>query len=161
MEPRTQTGRRICRTGWDKNMTAKFFIITAAALACLVIISAGFAIEGFKKAGATQARLDEAVRTAAEAKDLLIACEKRIRDAEARCAKIREIESQTVRDMEKKRDEFNQGFDLIRSEVGSLDSSLLDDDVRQCALEAYRAAVCTGTDANNPSMPGTGSSGTP
>lgn len=27
-------------------MTAKFFIITAAVLACLVIISAGLAIEG-------------------------------------------------------------------------------------------------------------------
>lgn len=39
-------------------MTAKFFIITAAVLACLVLISAGLAIEGFKKAKATQAKLE-------------------------------------------------------------------------------------------------------
>lgn len=142
-------------------MTTKFFIITAAVMACVTIVSCGLAIEGFKKAGATQARLDEAVQTAAEAKDLLVACEKRIRDAEARCAKAREIEAQTVRDMEEKRDEFNQNFDAIRAEAGSLDSGLLDDGVRQCAIDAYRAAVCTGTDANNTPMPGTDGTGTP
>lgn len=142
-------------------MTAKFFIITAAVMACVTILSAGFAIEGFKKAGATQARLDEAVRTAAEAKDLLVACEKRIRDTEARCAKAREIEAQTVREMEKKRDEFNQNFDIIRTEAGSLDSGILDDGVRQCALDAYRAAVCANPDANHSPMPGTSGAGAP
>lgn len=142
-------------------MTTKFFIITAAAMACVTIISAGFAIEGFKKAGATQTRLDEAVQTAAEAKDLLVACEKRIRDTEARCAKAREIEAQTVREMEKKRDEFNQNFDIIRSKAGSLDSGLLDDGVRQCALDAYRAAVCADTDADYSPLPGTDGTGTP
>lgn len=140
-------------------MTAKFFIITGAVMACVTIISAGFAIEGFKKAGATQARLDEAVRTAAEAKDLLVACEKRIRDTEARCAKAREIEAQTVREMERKRDEFNQNFDTIRADAGSIDSGLLDDGVRQCALDAYRAAVCA--DADHSPMPGTDSASTP
>ena len=142
-------------------MTAKFFIITAAGMACGTIISAGLAIEGFKKAGAIQARLDEAVQTAAEAKDLLVACEKRIRDTEARCAKARVIEAQTVRDMEKKRDEFNQGFNIIRSEAGSLDSGLLDDGVRQCALDAYRAAVCADSDADRSPLPAADGTGTP
>lgn len=142
-------------------MTAKFFIITAAVMACVTIISAGFAIEGFKKARTTQARLDEAVQTAAEAKDMLVACEKRIRDTEARCAKAREIEAQTVRDMEKKRDEFNQGFDIIRAEAGSLDSGFLDDGVRQCALDAYRAAVCADPGADSPQMPAADGTGTP
>lgn len=142
-------------------MTTKFFIITAAVLACVAILSAGFAIEGFKKSGSMQARVDEAVRTAAEAKDLLVACEKRIRDTEARCAKVREIEAQTVRDMEKKRDEFNQGFDIIRAEAGGLDSGLLDDGVRQCAIDAYRAAVCTDSDANRSPLPAADGTGTP
>jgi len=142
-------------------MTAKFFIITAAVMACVTIISAGLAISGFKKAGATQERLDEAIRTAAEAKDLLVACEKRIRDTEARCAKAREIEAQTVRDMEEKRDAFNQNFDVIRTEAGSIDSGLLDDGVRQCALDAYRAAVCADTNADRSPMPGTSGTGTP
>lgn len=142
-------------------MTTKFFIITAAVMACAAIVSCGLAIDGFKKAGATQARLDEAVRTAAEAKDLLVACEKRIRDTEARCAKAREIEAQTVREMEKKRDEFNQNFDTIRADAGSIDSGLLDDGVRQCAFDAYRAAVCAGSDAYNPPMPAADSTGTP
>lgn len=142
-------------------MTAKFFIITAAVMACVTIISAGFAIEGFKKAGATQARLDEAVRTAAEAKDLLVACEKRIRDTETRCAKAREIEVQTVREMENKRDEFNQNFGIIRTEAGSIDSGLLDDGVRQCALDAYHAAVCSDPDAYNPPLPAADGTGTP
>lgn len=142
-------------------MTAKLFIITAAVMVCLVIISADLAVEGFKKARATQARLDEAVRTTAEAKDLLVACEKRIRDTEARCAKVREIEAQTVREMERKRDEFNQNFDIIRSEAGSLDSGLLDDGVRQCAIDAYRAAVCADADAYNPPMPAADGTGAP
>lgn len=142
-------------------MTAKFFIITAAVMACVTIISAGFAIDGFKKAGVTQARLDEAVQTAAEAKDLLVACEKRIRDTEARCAKAREIEAQTVREMEKKRDEFNQNFDAIRAEAGGLDSGILDDGVRQCAIDAYRAAVCADTNADRSPMPAAGGTGTP
>lgn len=142
-------------------MTTKFFIITAAVLACVTIISAGLAIEGFKKAGATQTRLDEAVRTAAEAKELLVACEKRIWDAEARCAKAREIEAQTVRDMEKKRDEFNQVFDAIRADAGSIDSGLLDGGVRQCAIDAYRAAVCADPGADNPPMPAADGTGTP
>lgn len=142
-------------------MTAKFFIIAAAVMACVTILSAGFAIEGFKKAGATQARLDEAVRTAAEAKDLLVACEKRIRDTEARCAKAREIEAQTVREMEKKRDEFNQNFDTIRADAGSIDSGLLDDGVRQCALDAYRAAVCADPDTDRSPMPAADGTGTP
>ena len=129
-------------------------------MACVTILSAGFAIEGFKKAGATQARLDEAVRTAAEAKDLLVACEKRIRDTEARCAKAREIEAQTVKEMEKKRDEFNQNFDAIRAEAGGLDSGLLDDGVRQCAIDAYRAAVCADTDADRSPMPAADGAGT-
>ena len=141
-------------------MTTKFFIITAAVMACVAIVSCGLAIEGFKKAGATQARLDEAVRTAAEAKDLLVACEKRIRDAEARCAKAREIEAQTVRDMEKKRDEFNQNFDAIRAEAGGLDSGLLDDGVRQCAIDAYRAAVCADSDAGRSPLPAADGAGT-
>lgn len=142
-------------------MTAKPFIIIAAVLACLVIISVGLAIEGFKKAGAAQARIDEAIQAAAEAKDLLVVCEKRIRDTEARCAKVREIEAQTVRDMEKKRDEFNQNFDAIRADAGSLDSGLLDDGVRQCAIDAYRAAVCADADAYNPPMPAADGTGTP
>lgn len=142
-------------------MTTKFFIITAAVMACAAIVSCGLAIEGFKKAGATQARLDEAVRTAAEAKDLLVACEKRIRDTEARCAKAREIEAQTVRDMEKKRDEFNQNFDTIRADAGSLDSGQLDDGVRQCALDAYRAAVCADADADRSPLPAADGTGTP
>lgn len=142
-------------------MTTKIFIITAAVLACVTIISAALAIEGFKKAGATQARLDEAVRTAAEAKDLLVACEKRIRETETRCAKAREIEAQAVREMEKKRDEFNQNFDVIRSEAGSIDSGLLDDGVRQCAIDAYRAAVCADTDTDRSPLPATDGTGTP
>lgn len=142
-------------------MTAKFFIITAAILACLIFISAWLAIEGFKKAKATQARLDEAVLTAAEAKELLIACEKRIRDAEAWCAKAREIEAQTVREMEKKRDEFNQNFDIIRAEAGGLDSGQLDDGVRQCAFDAYHAAVCADPGADSPQMPAADGTGTP
>ena len=161
MEHRETAGRRIYRQGRDKDMTAKFFIITAAVMACVTIISAGLAIEGFKKVGATQARLDEAVRTAAEAKDLLVACENRIRDAEARCAKVRETEAQTVRDMERKRDEFNQNFDAIRAEAGSIDSGQLDDGVRQCAIDAYRAAVCADPDADNPQMPAADGTGTP
>jgi hypothetical protein len=142
-------------------MTAKFFIITAAVMACVTIISAGFAIEGFKKAGATRARLDEAVQAAAEAKDLLVACEKRIRDTEARCAKAREIEARTVREMEKKRNEFNQNFDAIRADAGSIDSGLLDDGVRQCAIDAYRAAVCADSGTDHSPLPGTSGAGTP
>lgn len=142
-------------------MTTKLFIITGAVMACVTIISAGLAIEGFKKAGATQARLDEAVRTAAEAKDLLVACEKRIRDTEVRCAKAREIEAQTVRDMEKKRDEFNQNFDTIRADAGSIDSGLLDDGVRQCALDAYQAAVCADSDTDRSPLPVSSGTGAP
>lgn len=142
-------------------MTAKFFIIAAAVMACVTILSAGFAIDGFKKAGATQARLDEAVRTAAEAKDLLVACEKRIRDTEARCAKVREIEAQTVREMEEKRDAFNQNFDVIRADAGRIDSGILDDGVRQCALDAYRAAVCADSDADRSPLPAADGTGTP
>lgn len=142
-------------------MTTKFFIITAAVMACVAIVSCGLAIEGFKKAGATQARLDEAVQTAAEAKDLLVACEKRIRDAEARCAKAREIEAQTVKEMEKKRDEFNQNFDAIRAEAGGLDSGILDDGVRQCAIDAYRAAVCADSDTDRSPLPVSSGTGAP
>jgi len=139
----------------------KFFIITAAVLACVTIISAGLAIGGFKKARATQTKLDEAVQTAAEAKDLLVECNRRIQEAEARCAKTRGIEIETVRDMEKKRDEFQQNFDSIRAEAGGISSDTLDNGVRQCALDAYRAAVCPDSDADNTQMPAASGTGTP
>lgn len=142
-------------------MTAKFFIITAAVLACLVFISAGFAIEGFKKAKATQAKLEEALQAATAAKNLLLECESKIIDLQRQAAKARQLEAQTVRDMEKKRDEFNQNFDVIRAEAGSLDSGLLDDGVRQCAIDAYRAALCADPDANYPPMPAADGPGTP
>lgn len=142
-------------------MTAKFIIITAAVMACVVIISAGLAIEGFKKAKATQARLDEALQAATEAKNLLLECESKILDLQRQAAKARQLEAQTVRDMEKKRDEFNQNFDAIRAEAGSLDSGLLDDGVRQCAIDAYRAAVCADTDADRSPLPAADGTGTP
>jgi hypothetical protein len=140
-------------------MTAKLFIITAAVLACLVFISAGLAIEGFKKAKATQAKLDEALQAATEAKNLLLECESKIIDLQRQAAKARQLEARTVREMEKKRDEFNQNFDAIRAEAVGMDSGQLDDGVRQCALDAYRAAVCA--DADHSSLPGTDGAGTP
>lgn len=139
----------------------KFFIITAAFMACAIIISAGLAIEGFKKAKTTQAKLDKALQAATEAKNLLLDCESKIIDLQRQAAKARQLEAQTVRDMEKKRDEFNQSFNAIRAEAGSLDSGQLDDGVRQCALDAYRAAVCADADADHSPMPGTGGTGTP
>lgn len=142
-------------------MTAKFFIITAAVLACLIIISAGLAVEGFKKAKATQAKLDEALQAAAAAKNLLLECESKIIDLQRQAAKARQLEAQTVREMEKKRDDFNQNFNILRAEAGSLDSGLLDDGVRQCAIDAYRAAVCADPDASHSPMPGTSDTGTP
>lgn len=161
MEPRAQAGRRVCRTEWDKDMTAKFFIITAAVMACLVIISAGLAIEGFKKAKVTQAKLDEALQAATEAKNLLLQCESKIIDLQRQAAKARQLEAQTVRDMEKKRDEFNQNFDAIRAEAVGIDSGLLDDGVRQCAIDAYRAAVCANPDANHSPLPVSSGTGAP
>ena len=142
-------------------MTAKFIIITAAVMACLVIISAALAIEGFKKAKATQAKLDEALQAATEAKNLLLECESKIIDLQRQAAKARQLEAHTVREMEKKRDEFNQNFDAIRAEAVGIDSGQLDDGVRQCAIDAYRAAVCADTDADRSPLPAADGTGTP
>ena len=142
-------------------MTTKFFIITAAVLACLIFISAGLAIEGFKKAKATQAKFDEALQAATEAKNLLLECESKIIDLQRQAAKARQLEAQTVREMERKRDEFNQNFDAIRAEINGLDSGQLDDGVRQCAFDAYHAAVCADPGADSPQMPAADGTGTP
>lgn len=139
----------------------RLFIIVAAVLACVSIVSAGLAVEGYKKTKATQARLDEALQAAKEAKNLLLQCESKIIDLQRQAAKARQLEAQTVRDMEKKRDEFNQVFDAIRADAGSIDSGLLDGGVRQCAIDAYRAAVCADPGADNPPMPAADGTGTP
>lgn len=110
----------------------KLFIITAADLVCLVILNIGLVIEGYKKTKATQAKLDEALQAATEAKNLLLQCESKIIDLQRQAAKARQLEAQTVRDMEKKRDVFNQEFDIILTDMDALSAWKI------CTLEIDR-----------------------
>lgn len=133
-----------------------FIIIVLIALVVVLIAAVRTATH---KADSASARAEAAKQAEAQAQSDLSACLER----EKQTAKARAIETQTTRDMEIKQHEAQAKFNEIRSDSCNLnDGAMLDQRVRELAIDAYRVAICTESSAaDSTKVPATAGSGAP